>query len=334
MKYRRLGRSGLQVSSISLGSWLTIGNHVEQQASEQIVRTAFDRGVNLFDTADVYNRGEGERALGHAVRDLPRNRIVLASKCYFPMSDDDVNDRGLSRKHIVESIDASLSRLGTDYLDLYQCHRPDPGTPIEETAMAMDDLIRQGKTLYWGTSFWPAWRIAYVVQFCRANGLHAPISNQPPYHLLDRRIEDEVIPACTELGVSQIVYSPLAQGVLTGKYKRNTAPAAGTRAANNEVSHFIQRFIADDKLEMVERFVEVAASLGESPARLAVAWVLRQPNLAAAIVGASRPEQLDDTLTACDLDLGSADDPESPLSRIEKAFDDGIPEDPIKASRG
>jgi voltage-dependent potassium channel beta subunit len=314
MQYRRLGRSGLQVSSLSLGSWLTIGNLVEQKDSEQLVRLAFDRGINLFDTADVYNRGEGERALGRAIRELPRQRVVLASKCYFPMSDDP-NDRGLSRKHVVESLHQSLERLGTDYLDLYQCHRPDPDVPIEETAMAMDDLIRQGKLLYWGVSFWPAWRIAYAVRFCFENGLHAPISNQPPYSLLDRHVEDEVLPACERLGVGQIVYSPLAQGVLTGKYKRGAALPAGSRAADERVGHFVRRYLDDVSLDRVARFVAIADDVGRSPASLALAWVLRQSGVASAIVGASRASQLEDNLTALEIEMT-----EELAERIEAAF--------------
>ncbi|MCA8958826.1 MAG: aldo/keto reductase, partial [Planctomycetes bacterium] len=188
MLYRTLGDSGLRVSTVSLGSWLTIGNVVGQDATDALVGRALDLGINLLDTADVYNRGEGERALAGALRGRRRQNLVLASKCYFPMSDD-VNDRGLSRKHIHESVDQSLARLGTDYLDLYQCHRPDPDVPLRETVMAMDDLIRRGKVLYWGVSEWPADRIVEAVQLARANGWHAPISNQPKYNLFDRGIE-------------------------------------------------------------------------------------------------------------------------------------------------
>lgn len=315
MEYRRLGRSGLRVSRISFGSWLTLGNVVEQKDSDRLVHFAYERGVNLFDTADVYNRGEGERALGRAVRDLPRHRLVIASKCYFPMSDDDPNDRGLSRKHIVESVHKSLDRLGTEYLDLYQCHRPDPDVPIEETARAMDDLIRQGKILYWGVSFWPAWRIAYAIRFCQENGLNAPISNQPPYNLLDRHIESEVIPASQDLGVGQIVYSPLAQGALTGKYVRGKEPEKGTRAADERTGHFVRRYLADDVLDQVARFKKVADDLGVSPARLALRWVLQQDNVASAIVGASRVEQLEDNLAALEVGMD-----EELQGRVEECF--------------
>ena len=231
MQYRNLGASGLKVGAVGLGSWLTIGNAIDDAAAERLVRVAFDRGVNLFDTADVYNLGGGERALGQAVRDLPRHRLVLATKCFFPMSDDP-NDRGLSRKHVVESLHGSLRRLGTDYVDLYQCHRFDPDTPLLETARAMDDLIRAGKALYWGTSQWPAERIAEVVELCARSGLAAPIANQPLYNLFDRGIEQAVLPTSRRLGLGQLVYSPLAQGVLTGKYGRGDAVPAASRAAD------------------------------------------------------------------------------------------------------
>ena len=204
MLYRHLGASGLRVSVVGLGSWLTIGNAIDQQATGKLIAAAFDHGVNLFDTADVYNHGEGERALGLAVRDLPRHRLVLATKCFFPMSDDP-NDRGLSRKHVHESLHASLKRLGTDYVDLYQCHRFDPETPVLETARAMHDLIRAGHVLYWGTSQWPADRIAEVVELCRREHLHAPISNQPLYNLFERGIETAVLPTSARCGRGQIV---------------------------------------------------------------------------------------------------------------------------------
>ena len=189
MQYANLGRSGLKVSRVSFGCWLTVGNVLDQATSDDLVRRAVDLGINLLDTADVYNMGEGEIALGRAIEGLKRESLVIASKCFFPMSDE-VNDRGLSRKHIVESVHASLRRLGTDYLDLYQCHRPDPETPVEETAMAMNDLIRQGKVLYWGVSYWPARLIVQAVQFCRSHGFHAPISNQPPYNPAQPRTRD------------------------------------------------------------------------------------------------------------------------------------------------
>jgi aryl-alcohol dehydrogenase-like predicted oxidoreductase len=314
MEYRRLGRSGLKVSAVSLGSWLTIGNAVEEERGRRIVRRAFDAGVNLFDTADVYNRGEGELALGRAVAGLPRHRLVLASKCFFPISDDS-NDRGLSRKHVVESLHGSLRRLGTDYLDLYQCHRPDPEVPLDETAGAMDDLIRQGKVLYWGVSFWPAHAIAEVVTLCRAQGLHAPIANQPPYSLLERGIEAEVLPVAARHGVGQIVFSPLAQGVLTGKYRRGAAPPAGTRAADSRINTFIQRFLTADRLQQVEGLVALAERRRTSAARLALAFCLARPEVASVIVGATSEAQLDENLGAAGMQL----EPEL-LAELERLF--------------
>ena len=291
MRYSNLGRSGLKVSRVSLGSWLTIGNVVDQLTSDSMVRRALDLGINLFDTADVYNMGEGELALGKSIRGLRRESLVIASKCYFPMSDE-VNDRGLSRKHVFESIDASLRRIGTDYLDLYQCHRPDPQTPVEETAMAMHDLIRQGKMLYWGVSYWPARLIVQAVQFCRTHGMHAPISNQPPYNLLNREIEAEVMPAAADIGVTQIVFSPLAQGVLSGKYPPGEQPVGDTRAADGRINRFIGRYMERDQLERAAKLVALAREAGHTATRVALAWCLRLPEISSVIIGARNTSQL------------------------------------------
>lgn len=304
MQYRNLGRSGLKVSSVSLGSWLTYGTTVDQGVVDRIVHRAFDLGINLFDTADIYNKGEGEISLGKAVADLPRERLVLASKCFFPMSDD-VNDRGLSRKHIFESIRKSLSRLRTDYLDLYQCHRPDPETPVEETAMAMDDLIRQGLILYWGVSCWPAPLIMRAASFCRAEGLHRPVSNQPQYNLFDREIEADVIPTSMEMGMGQIVWSPLAQGVLTGKYRDGDAPKPGTRAADDRVNHFIDRFLTPAHLQQVGGLVTLAKRVEMTSGQLALAFCLRGPSVSSAIVGATTVEQLEENAAAADKSLSA-----------------------------
>ncbi|MEM7198721.1 MAG: aldo/keto reductase family protein [Planctomycetota bacterium] len=321
MQYQRLGGSGLRVSRISLGSWLTIGNAVEQAASDALVRHAVDRGINLLDTADVYNDGEGELALGRAIKGLRRDRLVIASKCYFPMSDDP-NDCGLSRKHIVQSIEASLQRLGLDYLDLYQCHRPDPDTPIEETAMAMDDLIRQGKTLYWGVSYWPARLIVQAVQFCRAHSFHAPVSNQPPYSLLRRDLEDEVMDAAWECGVGQIVFSPLAQGVLTGKYRPGAAPPKESRAADDRANRFIGAYLTEENVARVESLRDIAAQAGVTPAQLALAWCLRRPEVNSVIVGARTTAQLDDNLGALEVGLGP-----DVQAALDRAFPGATPRD-------
>jgi aryl-alcohol dehydrogenase-like predicted oxidoreductase len=298
MNYRQVGRSGLRVSVVSLGSWLTLG--AGDRTANAVVRTAFDLGVNLFDTADVYAGGEAERALGKAIADLPRHRLVLASKCYFPVSDDP-NDRGLSRKHVHESIDRSLRRLATDYLDLYQCHRFDADTPVLETAMAMDDLIRRGKTLYWGTSQWPAERLAEVTELCRRERLHAPISNQPLYNLFDRGIEAAVLPTGERCGMGQLVYSPLAQGVLTGKYRPGQSPPAGSRAGDEEANQFIGRYLTQERLQQVQGLVELARRHGRTPAALALAFLLRDPRVTSAIVGARTDEQLRENLAAAAL---------------------------------
>ncbi|MCC6670229.1 MAG: aldo/keto reductase family protein [Planctomycetes bacterium] len=300
MKYRTLGRSGLKVSAVSLGSWLTIGNTVDQAGTARLVQQAVELGINLLDTADVYNRGEAEIALGLAIRGLRRQHLVLASKCFFPMSEDP-NDRGLSRKHVVESLHASLRRLGTEYLDLYQCHRPDPEVPLAETAMAMDDLIRQGKVLYWGVSRWSGAQIVAAVQLCRAEGWHAPIANQPAYNLLDRGIEDEVLPRCAEAGVGQIVYSPLAQGALTGKYRAGSPPPDDSRAANPRINQFLEAQLTPERLARVARFAELCRRHGLAPAQVALAFCLRRPEVASVIVGASRAEQLVENAAAAEL---------------------------------
>lgn len=302
MNYRNLGRSGLKISTIGLGSWLTIGKAIDQQVSDALIGTAIDCGVNFFDTADIYNFGEGEIALGKALKGLRREDLVIASKCFFPMSEG-VNDRGLSRKHIFESVHDSLQRLGIDYLDLYQCHRPDPETPLQETVMAMDDLIRQGKVLYWGVSMWPAHLIVAAVDIAKQHGWHRPISNQPLYNLLDRSIEAEIIPASEDSGLGQLVFSPLAQGVLSGKYRPGEKPPAGSRASDDRVNQFIGPFLTEACLLKVAAFVDLAQRHGERPAQLALAWCLRQPNVKSVIVGATAPEQLQENCETTHLQL-------------------------------
>ncbi len=301
MEYRRLGRSGLRVSEIALGAWLTFGSSVDLSGTRRVVRRALDLGINFFDTADAYARGEAEKLLGEVLRDVPRSRLVLATKAFFPMSEDP-NDRGLSRKHLFESVEASLRRLGTDYLDLHQCHRADPETPIEETVCAYEDLIRQGKLLYWGVSEWSA---AQIVDACRtadARGAYRPISNQPQYSMLRRRIEREVIPTCEREGVGQVVWSPLAQGVLTGKYDGGRRPE-GSRASDSERNRFMDDFLSEEVLEQVEKLEPVARELGLTRAQLALAWCLRQPNVASVIVGATRPDQLEENAKASGVEL-------------------------------
>jgi voltage-dependent potassium channel beta subunit len=301
MKYRPLGRSGLRVSEVSLGSWLTLGKSVDLRATRAIVRRAFDLGINLFDTADVYANGAAEDALRQALDGIPRHHLVIATKAFFPMSERP-NDRGLSRKHITESVDGSLRRLGTTYIDLHQCHRADPSTPLEETVRAYEDLIRQGKLLYWGTSEWKPEELERACRAAEAHGGYKPISNQPQYSILYRRLEREVIPVSEREGLGQIVWSPLAQGVLTGKYA-GTARPAGTRAADPEHGAFMQRFLDPETLARVEKLRPIATQEGCSMAQLALAWCLRQQNVASVIVGATRHEHVDENVRGSAISL-------------------------------
>jgi len=321
MRYRRLGAAGVKVSEVSLGSWLTYGGHVEDAAAEACVHRAYELGVNLFDTADVYRRGEAERVVGRALRSYPRESYVLATKCFFPMGDGP-NDRGLSRKHVVESVHASLRRLGTDYVDLLQCHRFDPDTPLEETLRALDDLVSAGKVLYVGVSEWTAEQLDEARAIADRLLLRPIASNQPQYSLLWRRIESDVIPVSERVGVGQIVWSPLAQGVLTGKYRAGEPTPRDSRAGHPDpqTSQFVRLFMRDDVLEAVAGLRPIADDLGLSMAQLAIAWTLRQPNVASAIVGASRPEQLDDNCAASGVEL-----PPDALLRIDEVVGGVLP---------
>ncbi len=301
MNYRHLGASGLRVSEISLGSWLTYGSTVEDKAATACIHRAFELGVNLFDTANIYRRGEAERVVGRALRGIDRDDYVLATKVYFPMGDGP-NDRGLSRKHIMEQCERSLERLGVDYVDLYQCHRPDPETPLEETLRALDDLVRRGKVLYVGVSEWPAELLDEARRIQAERGFDPIVSNQPQYSMLYRAIEADVIPLSERLGIGQIVWSPIAQGVLTGKYRPGDEPPAGSRATGPNAG-FMRAFMRDDVLEAVQRLRPIADGLGVSMAQLAIAWVLRLANVSSAIIGASRPEQVDENVGASGVDL-------------------------------
>jgi voltage-dependent potassium channel beta subunit len=302
MTYRRLGASGLSVSTIGLGSWLTFGASVDDETAIACVRAALESGVIFFDTADVYNRGEAERLLGKALAGEKRSEIVLATKAYFPMSDKP-NDRGLSRKHLLESIHASLKRLRVDHVDLYQCHRFDPHTPIDETVRAMDDLVRQGKILYWGVSCWDEEQIAEAVQIADATNAAAPISNQPPYNMLERGIEDGLLAACRDLGLGQVVFSPLAEGLLSGKYAGGEIPE-GSRAAGERIGQFLRPKMTDRNHKRVERLAGLAARAGLTLPQMALAWTLRDDAVASAIVGASRPEQIRENVKAAGVTLG------------------------------
>jgi len=302
MEYANLGHSGLRVSRISLGSWLTFGNSVEDDETRKCVYTAVENGINFIDTADIYNRGGAETSLGKVIKDFQRHNLVIASKAFFPMTQDDPNNRGLSRKHLFESIDKTLARLGTDYLDIYQCHRPDfyNHTPIEETVSAMDTLIKQGKILYWGVSCWTAAQITEAVYLAKMMNMQPPVSNQPHYSLFFRKIEEEVMPVSERLGLSQIVFSPLEQGILTGKY--NNGIPADSRAANDKINVFMKEKVNEEYLNKVRALEKLALEIGASTSQLALAFVLRKHNVASAIVGVSKDSQLLDNIKAIEID--------------------------------
>ena len=286
MKYRKLGDSSLEVSEISLGSWLTYGVGVEADKARACLDTAFDVGINFIDTANVYGRGAAETFLGNALKDRARDSYVLATKVFFPMSD---TDRGLSRAQIEKQLDASLQRLQTDYVDLYQCHRYDEHTPLEETIEALTRAVDSGKVRYIGFSEWPADRIQAALDM---TGVAKFVSSQPQYSLVWREPEDEVIPLCAANGISQIVWSPLGQGVLTGKYDPDSPPPAGSRATSDEMSGFIGWLMKPELLRAVQELKPIAEEAGLTLPQFALAWVLREPNVASAIIGASRPEQV------------------------------------------
>lgn len=297
MKYRKLGASDLMVSEISLGSWLTYGVGVEADNARACVERAFELGINFIDTANVYGRGAAESFLGEALSGRPRDSYVLATKLWGRMSDE---DQGLSRAQVRKQVDASLQRLRTDYIDLYQCHRYDPETPLEETMEALSEVVKAGKVRWIGFSEWSPEQIeaAFAIP-----GVERFVSSQPQYSILWRRPEKAVIPVCKAHDVSQIVWSPLAQGVLTGKYDPDSPPPADSRAASDSMNNAIDGWMRREVLEAVQRMKPLAAQAGCSLAQFALAWVLREPNVASAIVGASRPSQLDDNAAAVDLEI-------------------------------
>ncbi|WP_407568747.1 aldo/keto reductase family protein [Deinococcus altitudinis] len=309
MEYRNLGKSGLKVSEVSLGGWVTFGHSVhDQQMVRDIVMKAYELGVNFFDQADVYAKGKSEEMMGEVLRELPRHTLVVSSKVYWPMSDD-VNDRGLSRKHVLESIDSSLKRLGTDYLDIYFAHRYDETVPMEEIVMAFDQVVRDGKAMYWGTSMWPAARIAQAVEFAKANGLHAPVTEQPEYSMLRReRVEGEILPYTESAGVGLVVWSPLAMGLLTGKYDGGSSE--GSRLSEND--SFGKNFLTESNIQKVRDLKPVADELGLTRAQLALAWILRQPGVSSVITGATKVNQIADTVKAAGVKLSAEQ-----ISRID-----------------
>lgn len=313
MRTRALGRSGLQVSEVALGSWLTLGTRVDHAETTRLVQRAFDLGVNLFDTADVYQDGEAEVALGRAVADLPRRHVVLATKCFFPMSERP-NDRGLSRKHVFESVEGSLRRLDTDYIDLHQCHRADPDTPVEETVRAYSDLIQQGKLLYWGVSHWTGAQIAEACAIADRVGGQRPIASQPEYSILARGIEAGLLQTSRREGLGQIVFSPLAQGALTGKYSGGRIPPR-SRANDAKRNRWMGRALDAEVLARIDRLTPLAEGLGVPMAQLALAWCLREPGVSSVIVGATRIEQLEENVKAVGISL-----PEDVLAEIDRIF--------------
>jgi 1-deoxyxylulose-5-phosphate synthase len=295
MRYRKLGDSDLEVSEISLGSWLTYGVGVEADKARACLEAAFDVGINFIDTANIYGRGAAETFLGEALKGRPRGSYVLATKLYFPMTD---TDYGLSRAQIEKQLDASLKRLQTDRIDLYQCHRFDSSTPLEETMEALTRAVESGKVRYIGFSEWPAEKVRESLDLSKSRGFTKFVSSQPQYSLVWREPEDQVIPLCGENGISQIVWSPLGQGVLTGKYDPDSPPPAGTRATSQEMGGFIGRLMEPQLLLAVQRLKPLAQDAGLTLAQFALAWVLREPNVASAIIGASRPEQVHDNAGA------------------------------------
>ena len=314
MEFRYLGNSGLKISEITYGNWLTHGSQVENDVATQCVRAALDAGISTFDTADVYANTAAETVLGEALKGERRQSLEIFTKVYGPTGPKGHNDTGLSRKHIMESIDGSLQRLQTDYVDLYQAHRYDFETPLEETMQAFADVVRQGKALYIGVSEWTAEQLRGGHALAKDLGFQL-ISNQPQYSMLWRVIEEKVVPTSEELGISQIVWSPVAQGVLTGKYKPGQAPEEGSRAADDKGgADMIKRWMSDDVLEGVQKLQPIADEVGLTMAQLSIAWVLQNPNVASAIIGASRPEQVESNVAAVGVRL----DPEV-MQKIDDA---------------
>jgi len=297
MQYRKIGKWGIRVSEIGLGSWMTYGGGVNDAESIAQIHHAVEKGINFLDTANVYSHGHAEEVTGIAMGTMKRESIVLASKVFFPMGTGP-NDKGLSRKHIFEQCHLSLKRLRTEYIDIYQCHRYDPNVELFEVVRSMDDLIRQGKILYWGVSEWTAEQIESAVAIARDINAMPPISNQPQYNMLARQIEESVIPTCTTHGLGQVVWSPLAQGILTGKYKIGDAHPQDSRAANNKMNGFIGSVLRNENLEIVSKLVPIAKEQGLSMAQLALAWCLRLPNISSVIVGATKKSQIDDNFGA------------------------------------
>jgi voltage-dependent potassium channel beta subunit len=300
MQYRHLGDTGMKVSAVSIGGWINFGEgKVAEEKARNVIETAYDSGMNFFDIADIYGKGEAEKQIGEILKQYPRHTLVISSKVFWPMSDD-VNDRGLSRKHIMESIDKSLQRVGTDYLDIYFCHRPDPETPILETARAMNDIINQGKVLYWGTSEWEGYQIAEAYEVCMRYGWHLPKTEQPQYSMLYReRVEGGILPVTRPRGIGVVPWSPLAMGMLTGKY--DDGIPEDSRFAREDWA--AKRFITDENSQKVKALKPIADDLGISRAQLALAWLLRDDGVSSVITGATKTQQVTDNAAAADVNL-------------------------------
>ncbi len=315
MQYRQLGKWGIKLSKIGIGSYLTYGYKVGDDTAKECIKVAVDGGVNFFDTANAYHRGSAEEALGRLLKDYPRESFVLATKVWAAMGEGP-NDQGLSRKHIFEQCHASLRRLQMDYIDLYQFHRFDPNTPLEETLIAMEDLCHQGKVLYWGVSEWTAAQIAEANGLCRQLGTRMMSSNQPRYNMMWRYPEMEVYPYCEQHGIGQVVFSPLAHGVMTGKYEPGAPPPAGTRAADPDQNAIMMMFYwTDEKLRKAKEFAGIAKEMGVSPAQLALAWCLRNPIVTSAITSGTKPEQILDNIQAAEVCI-----PADVLNRLDDIF--------------
>jgi aryl-alcohol dehydrogenase-like predicted oxidoreductase len=321
VRYRKLGDSELEVSEISLGSWLTFGSGVERDQTEACTRAAFDAGITFFDTSNVYGGGAAEQVWGEILSDFKRDSYVLATKVFFPMTEE---DRGLSRAQIHKQLDASLARLRTDYVDLYQCHRPDPETPIEETMEALTEVCEAGKAREIGFS---EWTIEQVQAGLEVPGAKKWVSSQPQYNMIWRAPEAELIPFCAEHGISQIVWSPLAQGVLTGKYRPGEEPPSDSRARSDAMGWAMNRYLSDEVLDAVQELVPIAEGAGLSMVQMALAWVLREENVASAIIGASRPEQVHSNAEASGVELS-----QDVLDAIDEALGDVVIRGPALAA--
>ncbi|NCN04766.1 MAG: aldo/keto reductase [Spirochaetales bacterium] len=314
MEYRRVGKTGLKVSEIAYGSWVTFGNQVELDNAKEIVAKAFDLGINYIDTADIYNRGEAEELLGQVLPAYNRRHYVIATKTFWPMSDAPT-DRGLSRKHLVDSLDGSLERMKLKYVDIFYCHRYDAETPLVETLEALEDQIRLGKITYWGTSEWTAGQIAEAHSICSARGWHLPMINQPNYSLINRNIEKEILPTCMALGMGTANFSPLGQGLLTGKYSGGTIPA-GSRGGDAKLGMFMKDNLSDkEMLNRVDALQPIAESYGLTKGQLSLAWILQNPGISSVIIGASKVSQVEENVKASGVKIKPRD-----LKKIEKLF--------------